>query len=158
MVKSKISWCFRLKDGLNITEPNTRLADSYRDEARNSLLRAEKNFEDNDLLWTTVVIYYAEYYALYSFLQKIGIKCENHTCSIAAVTELLCEEKTRTINDHKNKRIDAQYYMRVDKKGEVEQMLREAQMVVAMFDEMISNLSDEKIERYRTIMKKFSVL
>ncbi|RLE42949.1 hypothetical protein DRJ48_02310 [Candidatus Woesearchaeota archaeon] len=26
----------------------------------------------NDLLWSTVMVYYAEYYALYSFLAKVG--------------------------------------------------------------------------------------
>src|SRR3989344_8725763 len=78
----KLCWCFRIKDGLKIVEPNERLSKSYFEQAKSSLLRAEKDFEDKDLLWTTVAIYYAEYYALYSFLQGIGVKCENHSCSI----------------------------------------------------------------------------
>ena len=68
----QLEWCFRLKDGLKIVEPNEMLARSYLEESKSSLARAEKNFKDKDLLWTTVVIYYAEYYALYSFLQRIG--------------------------------------------------------------------------------------
>src|SRR3989338_2557394 len=109
----KLKWCFKVKDGLQICEPNERLSKSYIEEAMSSLARAEKDFQDGDLLWTTVVIYYSEYYALYSFLQRTGVKCENHACSILAAEYLLGEEKTRTINEHKNKRIDAQYYMRV---------------------------------------------
>ncbi len=97
------------------------------------MARAEKNFSDNDLLWTTVVIYYAEYYALYSFLQKIGIKCENHFCSILAVTLLLGEEKTRCINEHKDRRIDAQYYMRVGQEEQINKMLQEAKFFVSFF-------------------------
>ena len=65
-----------------------------------------KDLNDKDLLWATVTIYYAEYYALYSFLQRIGVKCENHTCSILAVAFLLGKEKTDTINRHKDKRIE----------------------------------------------------
>jgi len=92
------------------------------------------------MLWTTVAIYYAEYYALYSFLQRIGIKCENHSCSILVVTVLLGKDKTEIINSHKEKRIDAQYYMKIGKEGEVEKMLQEAKMFVSMFDEIVSSL------------------
>ncbi|MEK6862237.1 MAG: HEPN domain-containing protein, partial [Nanoarchaeota archaeon] len=93
MQEGKLKWCFRLKDGLNIVNVNERLAKVYLEEAKSSLERAEKNFRDGDLLWTTVVIYYAEYYALYSFLQMIGVKCENHSCSILAVNFLLGDDK-----------------------------------------------------------------
>mgnify|MGYP001568106353 FL=1 len=113
MENKKLSWCFRLKDGLRMAEPNERLAKSYLEQAKSSLLRAEKDLNDKDLLWSTVAIYYAEYYALYSFLQRIGVKCENHACSILTVTLLLGEDKTKTINQHKSKRIDAQYYVKI---------------------------------------------
>ena len=115
MAKSKLDWCFGIKEGLRIVDPNERLAKSYLEEAKASLERAEKNFADGDLLWTTVVIYYADYYSLYSFLQRIGVKCENHSCSLLAAASLLGEERTRIINEHKGKRIDAQYYMKTDK-------------------------------------------
>lgn len=67
-VINKLKWCFKIKDGLQIVEPNERLSKSYLEEAKSSLARAEKDFQDGDLLWATVVIYYSEYYALYSFL------------------------------------------------------------------------------------------
>ena len=145
MVNKKLNWCFKLKDGLKIVEPNERLSKSYIEQAKSSLLRAEKDFEDKDLLWSTVAIYYAEYYALYSFLQRIGVKCENHACSILAVTLLLGEDKTKTINQHKDKRIDAQYYMKVDQEGKIKEMLQEAKRFVSNFDEIVSNLSESEI-------------
>ncbi len=104
---------------------------------------------DKDLLWSTVAIYYAEYYALYSFLQKIGIKCENHACSILAVTLLLGEDKTKTISQHKDKRIDAQYYMKVNQELKIRLMLQEAKIFVSNFDELVSNLIESKIKEYR---------
>lgn len=153
MESNKLKWCFGLKDGLSITEPNERIAKSYLEEAKSSLGRAEKNFQDNDLLWATVVIYYAEYYSLYSFLQRIGVKCENHFCSILAAGHLLGENKTSIINLHKDKRIDAQYYMKVGKEKEVEQMLKEAKMFVSEFNDLALNLSKDEIDRYRHKLK-----
>ena len=154
MDEDKIKWCFGLKDGLRAAEPNERLAKSYLEEAKSSLARADKNFQDRDLLWTTVVIYYAEYYALYSFLQRIGIKCENHFCSILAVTHLLGDERTKTINLHKDKRIDAQYYMKVGKEEDVRKMLQEAKIFVSMLDEIVANLNEAEVNNYRSIFKR----
>jgi len=155
MEDNKLEWCFKIKEGLKITQPNERLSNSYLEEAKSSLLRAEKNFQEEDFLWTTVVIYYAEYYSLYSFLQRIGIKCENHSCSILAAANLLGEEKTKIINEHKGKRIDAQYYMKTGKKEQVEKMLQEAKLFVAAFDELVPNLSEKDIESYRETANKW---
>ena len=156
MENKKLKWCFGLKDGLRIVEPNERLSKSYIEEAKSSLERAEKNFRDGDLLWATVVMYYAEYYSLYSFLQRIGIKCENHFCSILAVTFLLGNDKTQIINQHKDKRIDAQYYMRVGKEEQINQMLREAKTLVSVFDEIVSSINEKEINSYRATIKKVS--
>lgn len=134
---------------MRVSEPNETLAKSYLQESKSSLKRAEKDFMDKDLLWATVIIYYAEYYAIYSFLQRIGIKCENHLCSILAVSNILGEDKTRTINLHKNKRIDAQYYMKTGKEEEVGKMLKDAKVFVAVFDEIVSNLNEKEIKIYR---------
>lgn len=154
MENKKLSWCFRLKDGLRIVEPNERLSKSYLEQAKSSLLRAEKDLNDEDLLWATVAIYYAEYYALYSFLQRIGVKCENHACSILAVTLLLGEDKTKIINRHKDKRIDAQYYIKVDQEAKIRLMLQEAKIFVSDFDELVSKLTENEIKSYREIISK----
>lgn len=155
MENKKLMWCFKIKDGLKVVQPNDRLSRSYLEQAKSSLLRAKKDFEDKDLLWTTIAIYYAEYYALYSFLQKIGLKCENHSCSILAVGILLGEDKTKTINEHKDKRIDAQYYMKVDQENKVKAMLTEAQNFILIFDELVSNLSEKEIKEYREKISSF---
>ena len=154
MQKDNLKWCFGLKEGLKLVEPNERISKSYLIEAKASLKRAEKNFQDGDLLWTTVVIYYADYYSLYSFLQRIGLKCENHSCSIMAASFLLGEEKVGVINKHKNKRIDAQYYIKVDKQEEVNRLLKESKIYVSEFDELVSTLGEEEINEYRKQLKE----
>lgn len=154
MENKKLSWCFKLKDGLKIVELNEILSKSYLEQAKSSLLRAEKDLNDKDFLWATVAIYYSEYYALYSFLQRIGIKCENHACSILTVTLLLGEEKIKTINSHKDKRLDAQYYMKVDQEEKIREMLKAAKLFVSQFDELVSNLTEKEIKDYREIVLK----
>ena len=150
---NRLKWCFNLKDGLKIVEPNEEIARSYLKEAKASLKRAEKDFNDKDFLWATVIIYYAEYYALYSFLQRIGIKCENHLCSIIAVSYLLGKEKTKIINEHKDKRIDAQYYMKVIEEKKIKKMLDDAKVFVSEFDDFVSNLDEKEINSYRKKLK-----
>ena len=149
MENKGLNWCFKIKDGIKITESNERLSKSYLEQAKSSLLKAEKDLADKDFLWTTVAVYYAEYYALYSFLQKIGVKCENHYCSILAVSFLLGEEKTRKINEHKEKRIDAQYYMKFGQESKIKEMLQDAKIFVSAFDEIVSNLNEKEIQDYR---------
>ncbi|MCK4808188.1 MAG: hypothetical protein KAS90_01060 [Candidatus Aenigmarchaeota archaeon] len=152
--KRSLKWCCRLKDGIKITEPNNRLAESYLEHSRTSLKRAHDMFEAKDFLWTTVILYYAEYYALYSFLQKIGVKCENHFCSITAVRFILGKDKTKTIEDHKGKRIDAQYYMKIADESSIKGIMIAAKEFILEFQNIVSELSDKDIEIHRELIRK----
>ena len=84
MENKKLRWCFNLKEGLRMVEPDERLAKSYLREAKVS-----------------------------------------------------------------NKRIDAQYYMKIDKKREVREMLREAKIFLSVFDNIVSDLDGKEIKEYR---------
>ena len=48
--------------------------------------------ETKSNMWLATTKYYAEYFAVYSVLMKIGIKCEIHDCTIALVKFLENEE------------------------------------------------------------------
>tara|TARA_Y100000310_G_scaffold345384_1_gene464352 strand:- start:5372 stop:5518 length:147 start_codon:yes stop_codon:yes gene_type:complete len=48
MQNKKLQWCSKIKGGLKIVEPNGRLSKSYLEQAKSSLLRAQKDFEDKD--------------------------------------------------------------------------------------------------------------
>ncbi len=154
--KSKsLKWCFNLKDGLKLSEPNLLLSLSYMEQAKSSLLRSAKDIEDNDLLWATVAAYYAEYYALCSFMQRIGVRGENHFCAIILASVLLGEDNVKTISDHKEKRIGAQYFMKVDKEREVRTMLTEAGLFVARFEEIMEGMSEKEIKDHRLLIYRF---
>ena len=68
-------------------------------------------------MWVEKKKYYIEYFAVYSILMKIGIKCEIHDCTIALVT-LLEEERiipegfADILSADKELRIDNQYYLK----------------------------------------------
>lgn len=152
----KVKWCLGIKDGLKIIEPNDRLAKSYLEQSKSSLIGAQKDLEYKDLIWATVKIYYAEYFAIYSFLQKIGVKCENHSCSISTAMFLLGKEKIKIINEHKEKRIDAQYYLKVGQNEKIKEALKEAKKLIANLDETISNTFEKEIKEYRLKLKELN--
>ena len=154
-MQNSLKWCFKLKDGLKFVEPDELLYKSYLNESKSSLNRANKDFLDGDLLWSSVIIYYADYYVLYSFLVRLGVKCEYDFCSILAVEKLLGEEKVRIINEHRIKRIDAQYYMKVGKDNELKEMLKESSLFVSNFEIFVSNLNNKDVEYYGKKLRSF---
>lgn len=154
IVERKIKWCFKIKDGAKITNPSKTISDSYIRLAKSTLKATETMLEKKDLLWATVMIYYAEYYALYSFLARIGIKCENHSCSILLTAHLLGSESIKRIEEDKKRRIDAQYYLRVVGKNKIKDMFNSAKMFVAEFEDTVSKISEEKTGFFRNKIKR----
>ncbi len=145
----KLRWCTKIKEGIKLTEPNETISSSYLNLAKSSLRRAEVMLKENDLLWSTVMLYYAEYYALYAFLVRIGVKCENHSCSILLVKHLLGADKIATIEAHKERRIDAQYYLKISSGEEIRKMFQEAKFFISFFDDLISQIGQTKLTSFR---------
>ena len=113
----KINWCKKKKEGIKIQEPNDNLSQEYYENAEESLkvLRSIKDTRSN--MWLATTKYYLEYFAVYSILMKIGIKCEIHDCTIALVGFLEKEgiiEKgiLKILENDKELRIDNQYYLK----------------------------------------------
>ena len=153
---TKISWCFSIKGGLEKTEPNDNLSSSYLTQAETSLAKVKELIEDNDLVWASVRIYYSAYYALYSFLQKIGVKSENHECSIELSKELLNQNFVDKINDFKKERIDSQYYLIIGKKEKLLELYSSAKEFYLKFKNIIDNISKQDIENFRSEIDKLA--
>ena len=151
----KLKWCFEIKEGIKLRDPSEEISNSYLKLAKSSLKSAEVMFKHKDYLWTTVMLYYAEYYALYSFLARIGVKCENHFCSILLSKSLLGEEKVKNIEKNKEKRIDAQYYLKIDRENKIRKMLNGAKFFIANFEEFVTSLNKEEVEKFRRKIEKF---
>src|SRR4030042_6697401 len=89
---NKIGWGKKQKEGIKLQEPNNDLSLEYYQNAEESLkvLRSIKQTQSN--MWLATTKYYIEYFAVYSILIKIGIKCEIHDCTIA-LAQFLEDEK-----------------------------------------------------------------
>ena len=57
-------------------------------------------------------------------------------------------------NKHKDKRIDAQYYMKFGQEAEIRSMLQEAKLFVSNYDNIISNLTENEVKEYRETISK----
>jgi uncharacterized protein (UPF0332 family) len=94
------------------------------------------------------MLYYSEYYALYSFLSGIGVKCENHECSIAIAAYLVGENVVSKINTAKQNRINAQYYLKIKSSSEIEENMENAKTIIAAFENTLDKLSEDDISDY----------
>ena len=107
-----VKWCLDQKNGLELTEPNPVLADSYIRMAEESLgvLGAVKASR----IWTATTTYYVFYYSLYALMRRIGVKCEIHACSLAFMKQFLGDFYSATdmkmTHQAFTARIDLQYY------------------------------------------------
>ena len=110
---NKIEWCLSQKTGIRIIEPNDNLSQQY-------VKSSEENLDMMGKVsgkWKSITAYYACYEAFYALLQKIGIKCEIHDCTLELLN--LIEGFDDKLKDFmielKRERIDVQYYLKTPK-------------------------------------------
>ncbi len=87
MDTKNLIWCLNLKKGIKLVNPDIDLSDKY-------MAKAGVSFEVTKKLkkyqcWAITAAYYSMYFGLYSILAKIGIKCENHFCSLELMRTML---------------------------------------------------------------------
>jgi len=108
----KIDWCLKQKNGIELVEPNEDLSKAYLKKVEDSL-RASVALKGNRD-WEISSAYYAQYFALYAILMKIGIKCEIHSCTITFMKKYLhgyfTQEEMEFISKSQKARNDMQYY------------------------------------------------
>ncbi len=141
--ENKIAWCFK-KGDVGLIQPNENISNSFIKLSTETLKAAENVIMNKMFLWGTVMAYYAEYYAVSSILYRLGIKSENHDCSIEVFGFLFGEDDFMKINKAKKMRIDSQYYMKVADDREVEKLLADAKSFVADQSVILNSLSRDK--------------
>ena len=111
-----VNWCKNQKRGIRLIEPNENLFEEYIKTAEESLdiLRSIKG---KSKVWVATTKYYAEYFAFYSLLMKIGVKCEIHDCTIALCKlfeemEVIPLGYSKMLEEDEQLRIDNQYYLK----------------------------------------------
>lgn len=147
----KINWCAGKKEGLNMIEPNSNLAEAY-------VRKAEEALESMRVIiikgWKISTAYYTLYFSLYSIITKIGIKCEIHSCTIEFakrfLRDYLNEEDLDFIEDSLKARIDSQYY--IDKTvpdEQYNQMIVKAPEFLVKCKSILIKLNEKKINEIR---------
>lgn len=117
-MKDMLSWCAGIKNGIMPVEPNDNLACAYLKKAEDAL-EAMHSVPSND--WKISTGYYALYFSLYAVLMKIGIKSENHTCTIVLMRHLLRDffapDECEILEKARQARVETQYYISSDASG-----------------------------------------
>ena len=113
----KISWCKKQSKGIKLIEPNENLSKEYYENAEESLRVLRSINETKSNMWLATTKYYIEYFAVYSVLMKIGIKCEIHDCTIELIRflenqEIIEKGVSEILEKDKGLRIDNQYYLK----------------------------------------------
>lgn len=108
---NRLNWCTQIRNGIVLVDPSDNLASAYFKKAESSL---EAMHTVGPPEWKITAGYYALYFSLYAVLMKLGIRSENHTCTLALMQQLLpayfTPDETKTIDRARRARIDTQYY------------------------------------------------
>lgn len=149
-----IEWCKCQKRGIKLTEPNDNLAKEYIQTAEETLDVLRK-IKGQSKVWLATTKYYCEYFAFYSFLMKLGVKCEIHDCTVEVCrllekNEVIPQGYAKILEDDKQLRIDNQYYLKNrDVDVDYDKLV---EFVLAMKNLSLTITADE-IERAREIIK-----
>ena len=151
-----VEWCVKQKSGLELVEPNENVAKSYLGMAEESI--GELNIVVSKL-WQASITYYTFYYSLYALMQRIGVKCEIHSCSLLFMEKFLSEffskEDVRLVKRAFQMRINLQYYAnRPVDVDELEQLKKEVRDFYLKSKDVMSRLKEDDIEKVREGLKK----
>ena len=151
----RISWCKNQSKGIKLIGPNDNLSGQYYKNAEESMQVLRKISITQSNVWLATTKYYIEYFAVYSLLMKIGIKCEIHECTIELVKlledrDLLEKGTSGNLEFDKKLRIDNQYYLE-DRPVKIN--FEELSAFLLMIKEKLDNISNEKIEEIRKDIK-----
>lgn len=149
-------WCLTIKDGIRLIGPSENLALAYIDKANDSLRTLR---EISSRQWRITVAYYTMYFSLYSIMMKIGVRCENHACSIEFMkrflSEFFDEADHELISQARNARVDAQYYINKHVPDEVsDKIIRKASGFVLKCKNVINTITEKQFKDIREKLKR----
>ena len=150
----KMEWCKRQPRGIKLRRESVDLAKEYIENAEESLMILETIRETRSNMWLATTKYYIEYFAVYAFLMRVGIKCEIHDCTIELVKDLesmkfMPKGTAKLLENDKQIRIDNQYYL---KNRDVVIDMESLRNSVLEMKRRTDNLTNEEIRKIRSIV------
>ncbi len=158
MDANKLRWCCKQSAGLKIDKPNENLAKEYLQSA-DETLSILQDIKGKSNMWLATTKYYSEYFSIYALLQKIGIKCEIHDCTIefAKLLEemkIIPEGYSKKLEDDKDLRIDNQYYL---KNKPVDINIREISEFILTIKNKVNSITLGEVNNIRDEIKKLII-
>ena len=147
----QLVWCGRIKNGISLIAPNETLASAY-------LKKAEEALETMQTItardWKITTAYYAMHFSLYAVLTRLGIRCENHSCTILLMEQLLSDYFTSAemtlVERARGARVDAQYYVsREIPDPFCEELIRAAPRFLVKCAEIVNGMNEKTIGTLR---------
>ena len=110
-----IRWCARQGRGIRIVKPSERLGRQYAEKSHDAVLSMRANIGAGLGDWAVSASYYAMYFAVYSLLARVGIRCEIYDCTVAIFGRLFVggrggADLAGVLAGAKKDRVAAQYY------------------------------------------------
>jgi len=151
MKDKKLAWCRKQKHGIELIEPNENVSSAYLKKAHTSLRSMDINYKESILDWTVDAAYYARYQAVYALMQRIGVKCEIHDCTIELFRFLFNdsfdEKLFLELESAKEQRINLTYYTdRLVSVEDIKENVYSAPNFVLKVEEFLSTLTSSKIK------------
>lgn len=147
----KIEWCLKAKNGIELVEPNSNLAEAYLKKAEDSLetMRLAKSRD-----WKISTAYYTIYFSIYAILMRIGVKCEIHSCTIEFMKRFLSDDfdsqEQRFIEGSMKARIDAQYFINRDVPDELyDDLIKKAPWFLVKCKGVVIRMDERKRNKIR---------
>jgi uncharacterized protein (UPF0332 family) len=154
--KRHLNWCLKQHKGIRLVTSSENLVKAYREKAKNALKSMEINAQAGLVEWVVSASYYAKYFAVYSLLSKIGVKCEIHDCTITLFEHLFCDavssEIIKDLRNSKEDRVETQYYTQ-EIHVDLEQIIKKTKKFVLEIDSIIDGLNSEKIAELQKRLK-----
>jgi uncharacterized protein (UPF0332 family) len=136
-----------------MVKPSENLVKAYLQKSRNAVKSMEVNAQAGLVEWSVSASYYAKYFAVYSLLTKIGIKCEIHDCTITLFEylfgDIITKEMLTDLRNSKENRVEAQYYTQ-EIRVELEQEIKKTKQFLLEIEKVIDGLNPEKISRLQS--------
>ncbi len=137
------------KEGkINLMASSEEVKESYLKDSESYFISSKMLFKDNRLKESTQLIYFSIYYSILALLFKIGIKSENHACSIILLKEIFGLDNSFALILQK-KRVGTYYPDFELEKQELNELIQKAEEFNLNLLDFISKLTNEQIKLYK---------
>jgi len=151
-----LRWCLKQNKGIRVDKASENLVKAYLQKSRNASKSMEVNAQAGLAEWAIAASYYAKYFAVYSLLSKIGVKCEIHDCTITVFEYLfgdsISKETLKELRDSKENRVEAQFYTQ-EINVELGEVIKKTKQFVLEIEKLIDSLNPENILRMQNKLK-----